>query len=98
MPARIKITLTEAQQQELKRARDRHPKPYVRERAAAILKVAAGQSMRQVALNGLQKRHEPETIRGWIDSYFKRGLKGLLVQPGAGRKPGFSPSKQGRSR
>ena len=54
-----KLVLTTEQLGELEWARDHHSKPYVRERAAAILKVAEGQSIRQVALNGLLKRREP---------------------------------------
>lgn len=96
MPGRKELKLSAAQQAELVKARNRHPKPYVRERAAAILKVAAGQSMRQVALQGLTKPHEPETVSGWIKRYLQEGVSGLLVRPGAGRKPVFSPSERGR--
>ena len=53
MPKPLTIELTPEQQQELEYARDHHEKPYVRERAAAILKIAAGMSGRQVALHGL---------------------------------------------
>lgn len=87
-----KVVLTTEQQTELERIRDHHPQPYVRERAAAILKVAEGQSIRQVALCSLLKRREPETIKGWIVGYLAAGPAGLLVQSGRGRKPAFSPS------
>lgn len=93
MPAPIRITLSDEQRRELERARNTDAKPYVRERAAAILKVADGQTVRQVALNGLLKPHEPETVAGWIERYLREGISGLRVRPGAGRKPGFSPSK-----
>jgi transposase len=98
MPRRIRVTLTETQRQELVKARNSHTKPYVRERAAAILKVADGTPVSHVAEHGLLKRREPETVAGWIRRYEQEGLKGLEVRPGAGRKPAFSPSKQGRSR
>ena len=98
MPRAYQLTLSEEQRAELKKARNTHPKAYVRERAAAILKVADGQSVRQVALHGLLKPREPETVSGWIARYLAEGVKGLLVRPGAGRKPAFSPSEQGRSR
>jgi hypothetical protein len=94
MPAAMKVTLTNEQRQELEQARDRADKPYVRERAAAILKVADGQSVRQVALTGLLKQHEPETVSGWIRQYLSEGAPGLRVRPGAGRKAAFSPSEQ----
>jgi hypothetical protein len=85
--------LTEQQVQEVEQARDHHPKPYVREAAAAILKVAAGQSARQVALVGLLRRRDPESVSGWIARYQRAGLKGLMVSDGRGRKASFSPSQ-----
>jgi len=91
MPGPYKLELTAEQQAELEWVRDHHGKPHVRERAAGILKVAKGESMRQVALRGLLKRRRPETVRDWIDSYLAEGLDGLRVKPGRGRKPSFSP-------
>ena len=46
----MKLRLAEVQVAELTRLRDGHQKPYVRERAAGILKVAAGWSVRRVEL------------------------------------------------
>lgn len=92
MAARKQVSLSDEQRRELERARDRAEKPYVRERAAAILKVNAGQSVRQVAMHGLLRQHEPETVSGWIERYVQEGLPGLQVRAGAGRKPGFSPT------
>ena len=95
MPKVYKLELNATQEAELIKARDSHSKPYVRERAAAILKVGAGQSIRQVALNGLLKPRDPERVKEWIERYLEEGLKGLLVREGRGRKPSFSPSGQG---
>ncbi len=92
MPKPIQLVLTAEERKELERIRDRHPKPYVRERAAALLKIAAGRSGRDVALHGLLKRRYPDTIYGWVRRYKAEGVKGLLVRPGRGRKPAFSPS------
>jgi len=92
MPKPIQLVLTAQERKELERIRDRHPKPYVRERAAALLKIAAGRSGRDVALHGLLKRRHPDTIYGWVRRYKAEGVKGLLVRPGRGRKPAFSPS------
>lgn len=92
MPKRIRVTLSEAQADELGQARDRHPKGYVRERAAGILKVAHGATLTEVGEQGLDRRHEPETVHGWIEQYLAHGLAGLVVKPGSGRKPKFSPS------
>ena len=85
------VHLTVAQAQELRWVRDHHEKAYVRERAAAILKVASGDSMLQVALHGLLKPRRYETISEWITRYEQDGVKGLQMQAGRGRKPAFFP-------
>jgi transposase len=95
---RYEIKLNDKQEAELEAASRRHPKAYIRERAAAILKVAAGASIRQVALHGLLRRREPETVKEWIARYLAEGLPGLEVRSGRGRKPVFSPSGEGRGR
>lgn len=92
MPKPLIVTLTPEQRDELEKARDRHEKPYVRERAAAILKITAGMSGRQVAFTGLLKQRKPDTVYAWVHRYQAEGLTGLLVKPGRGRKPAFSPS------
>ncbi len=86
-----KLVLTAEQRAELEQLRDHHPKAYVRERAAALLKVADGQSIRQVAWRGLLKRRNPETVKGWGLRYLAEGPEGLLVRSGRGRKPAFYP-------
>ena len=95
MPARLKVILSEAQRYELEKARDHHAKAYVREAAAGILKVAAGNSARQVAASGLLKVRDPETVSEWIRRYQTLGLDGLKVKAGRGRKAVFFPSKSG---
>jgi transposase len=85
------IHLTVEQAQELTWVRDHHEKAYIRERAAAILKVASGHSMLQVALHGLLKPRRYETIGEWITRYEHDGVQGLQMQAGRGRKPAFSP-------
>lgn len=92
MVAALVVELSQAHHTELERECKRHAKAYVRERAAAILKVAAGRSVRQVAEHELLVRHEPETVSGWIRAYQAEGMTGLLVKAGRGRKPSFSPS------
>jgi hypothetical protein len=92
MPKVYRIKLSESQQVELDKASRRHPKPYIREKVVGIVKVAAGNSLRQVAYHQLQQRHAPETVKGWCESYLASGLKGLAVKPGRGRKAAFSPS------
>lgn len=75
---------------ELERARDRDPRAYLRERAAALLKVADGQPARRVALHGLNRHRKPDTVYGWLGRYESRGLAGLVHKPRGHR--GFPPS------
>ena len=91
MPPQLQVELTPEQMTELEKVRASHPKAYLRERASAILKVAGGASARQVGGQGLLKRHEPETVSLWVKRYLVEGLSGLIVKPGRGRKPAFSP-------
>ena len=90
------LELSEGERRELERIRDHHPKPYVRERAAAILKLADGLSARFIALFGLLKKRDPETVGAWRRLYLAEGINGLAIKPGRGRKPAFSPSAPGR--
>lgn len=97
MPPALHVELKPEQIAELEQARDHHAKAYLREAAAAILKVAQGESVRQVALHGLLKVRDPESVSSWIRRYHKHGLSGLEVASGRGRKPIFFPSQPGRS-
>ena len=94
--ARRTLTLTPAQHRELERLRDHGPKPYLRERAAALLKVAAGQPATVVARQGLLRRRRRESVYSWLNRYQAEGLAGLYIRPGRGRKPAFSPSARRR--
>jgi transposase len=91
------VILSEEQEQELRHCRDHHGLPYMRMKAAAILKVAAGQTLKQVALSGLNKPITQECVSAWISRYEQEGLQGLRVQPGRGRKASFSPCAWHRS-
>jgi transposase len=90
MPRARTIILTAAEEWTLAEARDHHPRPYVRERAAAILKVAAGWSVRRVAACGLLGPCRPEAVSDWIDGYLERGVVALTARPGRGRKPAYA--------
>src|SRR5260370_11110549 len=90
------VTLTPEQEQELRRSRDTGPKPYQRERAAALLKIAAGVSATAVARRGLLRPRRPETVWQWVERFTAHGVAGLLtIRPGRGRKPAFSPCGPG---
>ena len=81
-----RITLTEEQRQELVRLRDHDPRPYVRERGAAVLKIAEGQSPHRVAQSGLLKPRDPDTIYAWLDRYEAEGSAGLIAHPHGGSR------------
>ena len=91
MPKRRYLTLTKEQEKELRKVRDQHPKPYMREKAAILLKIAAGMSPHMASQEGGLKEHHPDTIYKWMDWYQTAGIQRLEVQPGRGRKPAFSP-------
>lgn len=94
MPKLITICLAEEQQEQLEQIRDTDQRPYMRERAAVVLKIAEGITPRQVALNGLLKPRKPDTVYDWVDRYQQEGIAGLPVKPGRGRKPAYFPKYQ----
>jgi transposase len=79
------------QQEQLERIRDTDKCAYMRERAAAMLKIAEGASPRQVALTGLHKPRKPDTVYDWVKRYLNKGIDGLVIKSGRGRKPAYSP-------
>jgi len=91
MPRRLELQLSDEQRAELVALRDHHPKAYMRERAAAVLKVAGGMSIRGVACSGLLRRRHAETVCIWLQRYRTEGPAGLEIRKGRGRKPAFSP-------
>ena len=94
MPKLIKVCLIPEQQKTLEQLRDTDKRPYMRERAAAILKIAEGVTPRQVALNGLHKPRKPDTVYDWLHRYQQDGIAGLPVKPGRGRKPAYFPKSK----
>ena len=85
------VYLTAEQRRELLHMRDHDPLPYMRTKAAAIVKVADGWPICRVAAIGLNKPYHEDTVRSWINRYEQEGLEGLRVKRGRGRKPVFSP-------
>ena len=80
------ILLTEEQRQELLELRDHDPRPSVRERGAALLKIADGQSPHAVATRGLLKPRDPDTVYAWLDRYQSAGVAGLIAHPQGGSR------------
>jgi hypothetical protein len=85
-----RLVLTPVQRQELVELRNSASKPYLRERAAALLKIAAGQPAARVARTGLLRPRQPDTVYRWLRRYRAEGIAGLADRPGRGRKPAFS--------
>lgn len=91
MPKHRTLTLNPEQYQELATCRDHDKRSYMRERAAALIKIAEGMKPAHVADHGLLRRRDPDTVYTWLDRYEREGLPGLVNRKGRGRKPAFSP-------
>lgn len=91
MPGPLTLELSEQERDELEQMRDCASKAYLRERAAAMLKIADGMPGKQVAEEGLLKQRKPDTVYEWYHRYDKEGIDGLRIREGRGRKPAFSP-------
>lgn len=79
MPYRRTLELTDAQRQDLLQYRDHDPRPYVRERCAALLKIADGRSPHAVARHGLLKPRDPDTVYEWLNWYERFGLHAVWM-------------------
>ncbi len=96
MPKRIKLEISEEQRTQLERWIRNPPRPYLRERARAILRVGAGETLSSVA-EGLRTPVHRTTVKEWVDRFRTEGLAGLKIKPGRGRKAAFSPPDSGGS-
>jgi hypothetical protein len=83
------LVLSAPQRAELEGVRDRDRRPYLRECAAALLKVADGQTAHHVARHGLLRPRDPDTVYRWLDVYARSGVAGLVHRPRGHR--GHSP-------
>jgi hypothetical protein len=88
MPQRRTLALTDAQRAALLRHRDHDPRPYVRERCAALLKVADGVAPHAVARRGLLRPRDPDSVYAWLDCFQAEGLPGLLAHQHGGDRRG----------
>jgi Helix-turn-helix domain len=87
---RRELPLSLEQRSELQRVRDTDRRAYLRECAAALLKIADGASAHWVANYGLHKPRPADTVYRWLDKYLAGGLENLVHRPRGHR--GFSPS------
>ena len=84
MPKRRTLELAPEEQRHLAHYRDHDERPFVRERCAALLKIASGHSPHSVAQHGLLKKRDPDTLYHWLDIYQAEGLAGLLAHQQGG--------------
>ncbi len=91
MAKRHKLDLSEEEKHALIELRDKGEPAYLRERAAALLKIHAGWSPHKVAQQGFLKKRAPDTVYDWLKRYRAEGIDGLFYRPGRGRKPAFAP-------
>ncbi len=93
------MTLDWAQRRELEQARDHDRRPYVRERCAALLKLADGASAHAVARHGLLKPRDPATVYAWLAHYLTDGLVGVTGHRHGGyRRSRLRPRGTGKAR
>jgi hypothetical protein len=88
MAQRRRLAVSPAQHEELVAHRDHDSRPYVRERCAALVKIAAGMSPHAVARRGLLKARDPDTVYGWLDAYEAAGLAGVVARQHGGARRG----------
>jgi hypothetical protein len=91
MPKIIQLELSTSEREELEGVRRHDARPYMREKAAALLKIADGQTASQVAEHGLLQTHDPDIIYRWLKRWQTEGVAGWVVKKGRGRKAAFSP-------
>lgn len=89
MAQRRTLPLTAEQHQELLQYRDHDPRPSVRERCAALVKIAAGQTPHGVATQGLLKPRDPDSVYHWLNRYQQEGVAGLVGHPHGGARRRF---------
>src|SRR5215472_10889206 len=91
--------LSWTQRRELEQARDHDPRPYGRERCAAVLKIADGARAHAVARQGLLTPRDPDTLYAWLDRYATEGVAGLTGHRHGGyRRSRLRPARASRAR
>lgn len=91
MPWKTEFAVSAPEQEALVNLRDHAPKAYLRERAATLLAIAHGWSLRRAARDAGLKPHHVDTIRDWLARYRVSGIAGLSMREGRGRKPASFP-------
>ena len=77
MAQQRELNLTSEARAKLEQLRAETKYEYVRERCAALLKIADGRSAHWVASQGLLKKRDPDTVYNWLNIYEQEGITGL---------------------
>src|SRR5262249_14351193 len=88
MAPRRRLTVSAGQREALVAHRDHDPRPDVRERCAALVKIADGLRPHAVARGGLLNARDPDTVYGWLTAYEAAGLAGLRAHRHRGPRRG----------
>src|SRR5438128_1987387 len=78
------LTLSKRKRKQLIWHRDRDARAYVRERSAAMLKIADGHAPHWVAQHELLKSCDPATLYQWLDWYADGGFTELSAHAAGG--------------
>ena len=89
MPKRLIPKLSDDEFKQLTETLHHSPKPYLRERAGAILKLANSETASSITASGLLRKGYPETVSRFI-AFKQLASNGLEIKAGRGRKPAFS--------
>ncbi len=98
MATRRTLVLKTREQRELEHYRDHAARPYVRERCGALLKIAGGETPHAVAMQGLLKPRDPDTLYGGLQVYEDEGVTGLLAHQHGGERRRSLRGARGRAR
>jgi transposase len=85
---RLVLRLSEAECVTLQEGMRHHPRAAVRERCAALLKVAEGTSPHAVARAGLLFARDLDSVYRWLNWYQQEGIVGLLSHQQGGNQRG----------
>jgi hypothetical protein len=77
--------LNKHERKTLTHIRNLSSKPYQRERAAALIKIADRMSPHGVALSGLLRQRDPDTVYRWVYAFDACGIKSLSHAPRRGK-------------
>jgi transposase len=84
------INLTKEEKETLEQGSRNHDKPYFRQRCESLLLSNRGYQVGQMASLFQTRTH---TIRQWMDNWLEKGLCGLYIQAGRGRKAAIKASE-----